>query len=225
MSGHSQLIFGTDTVTAKFNLVDPTSIAVVSFDFSGMLEEDFWGEDFFKKNGINAFGFKVRGRNWWQTPDIWPAIAAVNACANGMELIGYGGSMGGYGAINFAEDLNLRSLIAFSSQYLVDPEKVPFEERWRWETNGLQYINDKISNSKPFDHGYMIYDPESQDAIHADLILQRHSLTSIMVNGGDHDEVGKLSRLDMLQPLVLDLIRGEFNMDPFQHELSARDRA
>ena len=40
------------------------------------------------------------------------------------NIVGYGGSMGGYAAIKYSNLLNMNRIIAFVPQYSIDPEQV-----------------------------------------------------------------------------------------------------
>lgn len=74
-------------------------------------------------------------RSWYNDPGIYEEILDVverykreHAIEN---VVTFGNSMGGYGAVIFAKDLDANSCLALSAQYSPDPSVVPEEQRWQ----------------------------------------------------------------------------------------------
>jgi hypothetical protein len=80
---------------------------VVTFDhYHG--EDHFdrlaFGEAYLAANGIGAVHVLSRGNDWFHHADMDRALAAVHEAVAGAErVLAYGSSMGGYGAIRFAD--------------------------------------------------------------------------------------------------------------------------
>ena len=119
---------------------DATPRTVVSFTTwlaKPGLDEDFSGAGFFIHRGINLIGIQSTDNDWFQHGEIARALAAVREATPGHQRIGYGGSMGGYAVINFADALDLHSLVAICPQVSVDPARAPFEDRWLSEARRI----------------------------------------------------------------------------------------
>ncbi len=73
-------------------------------------------------------------RSWYNTPGIYEEILDVvesyRRAHRIEEVVTFGNSMGGYGAIIFAGALGATSCLALSAQYSADPKVVPEEKRW-----------------------------------------------------------------------------------------------
>ncbi|MEL7396373.1 MAG: hypothetical protein AAFN44_08380 [Pseudomonadota bacterium] len=73
-------------------------------------------------------------RSWYNTPgtheEILDLVESYKRTHRIKEVVTFGNSMGGYGAIIFAGALGATSCLSFSAQYSADPKTVPEEERW-----------------------------------------------------------------------------------------------
>lgn len=97
----------------------PDDDVIINFEYwrpTPTLQGEFSGEGFFRHRGMSAIGVMAAENDWYQQDEILDVIAAIRAAVPGRRLIGYGGSMGGYGVINFADLLGLQSLVAVIPQ-------------------------------------------------------------------------------------------------------------
>ncbi|MEL7280926.1 MAG: hypothetical protein AAFY35_16705 [Pseudomonadota bacterium] len=73
-------------------------------------------------------------RSWYNGPGVYEEILdlveSYKRTHKIQEVVTFGNSMGGYGAIIFAGALGAKSCLSFSAQYSADPKVVPEEERW-----------------------------------------------------------------------------------------------
>ncbi|MEL7013894.1 MAG: hypothetical protein AAFO72_11510 [Pseudomonadota bacterium] len=73
-------------------------------------------------------------RSWYNTPgtyeEILDLVESYRRTHKIKEVVTFGNSMGGYGAILFAGALGAKSCLSLSAQYSADPMVVPEEERW-----------------------------------------------------------------------------------------------
>lgn len=73
-------------------------------------------------------------RSWYNAPgvheEILDLVESYKRTHKIEEVVTFGNSMGGYGAIMFAGALGAKSCLSFSAQYSADPKVVPEEERW-----------------------------------------------------------------------------------------------
>jgi hypothetical protein len=167
-------------------------------------------------------GIKTARNDWYQSLEMLAVCAAVRERTQGFRRIGYGGSMGGYAAINFAEDLELAEIIAVCPQFSIDPARVPFEHRWLAEARTTSFCIDKIApiagdlpdSPPPYRaRGWLIHDPLTIDRHHADLIRAHHDLVPVPVYYGGHDQMLMLQQSGVFSDLLLDMVHGRFAMD------------
>lgn len=80
-------------------------------------------------------------RSWFNAPGIYEEILDLVESYRRMhqidEVVTLGESMGGYGAIVFADPFGARTCVALSPQYSADPAVVPEEDRWREERSRI----------------------------------------------------------------------------------------
>ena len=130
--------------------------AVICFEYwlpQPSLDAEFAAERFFAHRGMNAVGLLAAENDWFQHDEIEPALATIRAALPDHELVGYGGSMGGYASINFADTLRLSRVIAVCPQYSIDPARAPYETRWPAEAARIAasggFRHDRIDQVTP----------------------------------------------------------------------------
>jgi len=203
----------------RFHQANDDPWAVVSFEYwkpAPTLEGEFAAEGFFRHRGMNAFGIMAASNDWFQDDEIVQVIAAINAVAEGWRLIGYGGSMGGFAAINFFHDLHLANAVAVSPQFSIDAARAPYEPRWRAEAAAISFNHDKIDAIPPVTSGWAIFDPWCVDGRHMADIQRHHRLTEIHVPLGGHDIMGILQQADVYTGMVNDMLAERFDAAAFR---------
>ena len=74
-----------------------------------------------QKLGVNCLGFMPKKPNWYPAKSMIKAVAAISVIlARFPEVVSYGGSMGGYGAIKYSALLGATSVIALCPQWSID---------------------------------------------------------------------------------------------------------
>jgi hypothetical protein len=207
--------------------IDPAADIIVCFEYwkpEPTLEGEFAGEGFFRHRGINAIGVMAARNCWYQEDEILTVIAHIRRAANGRRLIGYGGSMGGYALINFADLLGLYSLVAIIPQFSIDAARAPYEKRWRAEAAAIDFKYDRIADVPRLTRGYLVFDPWCVDGKHAADIQKTHGLTEIRVYCGGHAQFLLLQQLDMLSNMLLDMFASGFDPARFRRDFRARRR-
>ncbi|MEL7255667.1 MAG: hypothetical protein AAFZ04_14335 [Pseudomonadota bacterium] len=126
------------------NRVRATSLAgasprlVVSFTGIGKADRKEQVEEFVagsSMNGENHVLFVADTlRSWYNEPgmyeEILDLVETYKRAHRIEEVVTFGNSMGGYGAMIFAGDLGATSCLSLSAQYSADPDVVPEEARW-----------------------------------------------------------------------------------------------
>ncbi len=205
--------------------------AVVCFEYwlpRPSLDAEFAAERFFAHRGINAVGVLAAENDWFQHDEITVALDAIRTALPDHELVGYGGSMGGYASINFADVLRLSRVIAVCPQYSIDPARAPYETRWPAEAARIAadggFRHDRIDRVTPPVQGWIIYDPAGVDSQHAAAIRRRHGLVEIPVRFARHQEMRLLQQADLFTPMLLDMIEGRFDAQAFARSLRSGRR-
>jgi hypothetical protein len=163
----------------------------------------FWGEPIARKAGINTFGFMAKRANWYPEAAVTGAIAAIESLRGEAPLVTYGGSMGAYGAIKFADRLKANHVIAFTPQYSIDPKIVGDDDIFA--TNYVDHLHRGVL-IEPTDCTvpvYMFFDPfVKQDRRHR-IALNRvlPQVVDLNVPFAGHSCVEVFSRADLITHL------------------------
>ncbi len=215
-----------DRYAVRFLKCNDTPFAVVCFEYwlpKPSLDAEFAAERFFAHRGMNAVGVLAAENDWFQHDEIDAALARTRGAGPGHELVGYGGSMGGYASINFADTLRLRRVIAVCPQHSIDPARAPYETRWPAEAARIAacggFRHDRIDQVTPPVEGWIIYDPAGVDRLHAAAIGKRHHLEEVPVRLARHQEMRVLQQADLFTPMLLDMIEGVFDGAAFARSL------
>lgn len=77
------------------------------------------------KYQYNIIGVMPKQKSWFPQASMIELSKAISPILEGFKnIVGYGGSMGGYAAIKYSNLLNMNRVIAFVPQYSIDPEQV-----------------------------------------------------------------------------------------------------
>ncbi len=111
----------------------PGASAFTLVTFAGMGERPqglrFWARDPVEKLDLHAIGFVGKRANWYPAQAVARAAPHIRALLRG-PAIGYGFSMGGYGALKHGRLLGLDAALAVSPQVSIDPADVPQDRRY-----------------------------------------------------------------------------------------------
>ena len=85
---------------------------------------------------------------WYQTREIFDVIPIMQGiCAAYEEVLLFGHSMGGYAALLLSGPLKATNVVAFAPQFSVDPDQVPFENRFDGFVKNLEFVFDDMLDS------------------------------------------------------------------------------
>jgi len=185
-----------------------------SFTDNCTLDRPGFGEHFLAHRAIDAFHVISRDNIWYQHPEMPAAMGAVHAATRGYaRVVTYGSSMGAYGAIRFAGWVGADCALACSPQFSIDPAVVPFE--YRWEEPARAFL-DMWEGQVPLPalrDAYVAFDPEDLDAKHIALFEQAFRFTPVRLPGAGHPVTGFLHEVQLLDRLVMAVIRGDCQAD------------
>lgn len=84
-------------------------------------EMSFFADAVAEKADLHAIGIMAKWPNWYPAKSLHAANAAIRAaCKPGEDVIAYGGSMGGYGAIKFSKLLGASHVLSLCPQWSLD---------------------------------------------------------------------------------------------------------
>jgi hypothetical protein len=136
----------------------------------------FWGDKPLRHLGIPALGIVARRPHWFVDGVMQGALeAALPRMQGHTDRVAYGFSMGAYGAIRHARRLGVRTVIAFSPQWTIDPAAMagqpqPFAAHFQAEDHaGMELTTFPVAARL-----YLLHDPQDRvDAWHAARVAER----------------------------------------------------
>jgi hypothetical protein len=172
------------------------------------------GEGFLAKNDIDTVHVISKRNHWWNTSD-WPqaleAIKAYAATREARDIVTYGSSMGGHGALVASKPLGATRVVAYAPQFSVDPKLVPWEKRWLSDVRSIEFIGAPFTETVAAPDGiYILSDPFFEiDQRHVLEIARHAPIRHLRVAFADHDVSRVLSDCGMLSKITLQALRGE----------------
>ncbi len=169
----------------------------------------------------------VANRNhWWQTAEqeaLAQAIHSVPNYASGFR-VGYGASMGGYGALLHARSLAFDRVLAVCPQTVIRDRSVPFREQWLGWLEDVQHYRDDIHASRPDDAEVIImYDPaDAIDRAHINHLRERQfEFEALVTPCAGHPPFYFLKDIGLLSSLTRQLIMGEVRAAEARRQIRA----
>ncbi len=175
-----------------------------------------WGYEFLAKQGYSHLGVMMSRRNdWWRRPDLDACFTELrdDGFFSGFKkVIFYGSSMGGYGALAFAPAAPGCRVVAFSPQTSLDPDIVPFENRYGpgyarglWDKSGF---HDGAEGAKAAGQVIVFADPwQREDAAHV-ARLQTDNLVWAKCPFFGHDVARLMMFANILTPAITEAFAG-----------------
>ena len=154
----------------------------------------FWGDQIVDKLPVSGVGVVSKKPNWYPKADMQKAIPAILDFVNGRQVITYGFSQGGYGALKYSAALSACGALSFSPQISINPKSVDFDNRWH------QHYERELQNGEiilPEDirqNSFVFYDPyEKLDRINAEMIGQYSGVERVICPFIDHGSVRQIT--------------------------------
>lgn len=195
---------------------------VVTFDHYGIghgFDRPGFGEAYFQTQGISAIHVMGRGDDWYQYADMDAAMATVRAATRGaVRVVTYGSSMGGYGALRFADAAGATDVLALSPQYSLDPKVATHERRWSQDFRRIRWRPDSNGPITCSARAVVVYDPIGPDRWHGERIARDLACHLIRLPYTAHPVTTYLSDAGLLGPLIAGLLNGEFDQQTFRRE-------
>jgi len=170
-----------------------------------------FGGSFFNRYRLAATLVVPHANDWYQSPGVAPALAVARTGLDDARLLAYGSSMGGFGALAWADAVGAQRVLALSPQFSIAPDEVGhFENRWRREARRIPEYRRAHVGAAALDgcETVIVYDPfHGLDRLHARLIrdLSPARVHLLPVTGAGHPVGWALAETGLLQPLVFAL--------------------
>ena len=221
-----EVIFDSPNIRVRhvhYDGLGPLMVLFPSLDEAQSIEKKGFGSDLYNKIQRDHLSITCASNSWFQYPEMGEAIAAMQRIVESYEQsIGYGSSMGAYGALAFGRPLGLSTSIAIAPQFSVDPQKVPFEKRWMADRKQIASfpIDDLGANAIDGSACYVIYDPfYKTDAQHVRLIREAVQPVEIFTSFGGHLCAELVAAVGILRPAVEAICTGTFDRAAFTRDL------
>lgn len=221
-------LFRSDNVVVRSVPADDVSRWVVTFDHYGMgpgFDRPGFGEEFFRQSGVSAIHVMGRREDWYQYPEMAAAMGAVRQATAGADrVMTYGTSMGGYGAVRFADAAGANAALAISPQYSIDPAKVPYEKRWVQDSKRIKWLPEIDDQLVCAFRPVIVFDPAGEDSHHIRQIEAEIEIVGLGLRYSKHPSTTYLVEAGLLKPLVFDVLSGGFDAEAFKREATLRRR-
>lgn len=186
-----------------------------------------WGYDFLAKQDYSHLGIVMRRRNdWFRHKDLAKFFDTLRD--DGFfrafdNVVFYGSSMGGYGALAYVSASPGARVVAFSPQTSLDPAHVPFETRYR---NGFArgdwsgpYL-DGAYEARTASSVTVFYDPyERIDRSHVLRLEATTQLNRMKLPFAGHDTMRRLVMQEILPEICLLALGGKLKTKSFDDKL------
>lgn len=163
----------------------------------------------------NIFFISDLTRSWGNAINFDLIRQVVLSRESNTEVFAIGNSMGGFLAVCASQYIPISVVLAFSSQFSVDKQIVPEENRWQGFISRIE--NFKIpSLEHAFQHDtlyYMISGSNAEERIHWNRFPQRANIYNIVLNGGSHHMAQELKARAKLDFLIQKCFMNELSLD------------
>lgn len=172
---------------------------------------------------LNEFIIHTNKNNWYQTKEIIDVIEIINKLTKDTKVITYGGSMGGFAAINFSSALNASSFIAISPLFDISRNNSLQEDRW---IDDLPYIDFQYNFIRAGicrqSHGFVFFDKNNFDKNHAEKIKNYTKAELFPLDFGSHPCSFYLNEAYKIKNIINEINKKTFNRFDFYETLNKK---
>ena len=170
-----------------------------------------WGASFLRAQGHTIIGIKGQGQDWFRGAELHRFLRSEEFrgfLAGFDQVVFYGASKGGYGALAFSDLVDNPIVISISPQSTLDPRLVPWERRFRvgqdqdWDGD----FRDSVDSLKPGGDYNVFLDPYDEgDRKHLERLenVPNVNINVFKLPFGKHDVPGAMVKSGMLKDVVL----------------------
>ena len=125
------------------------------------------------KAGFSYITVASKRNDWFLSPSLVDCAGVVSdVMARYTRVVGFGSSMGGYGALAMSRTFRFNQVLVVSPQITVFPEEPPFDTRFKTYAKDLDQTYDTLAqNPRKGLGGVLLYDPnQPEDCGHREMI-------------------------------------------------------
>ncbi|NIY73013.1 hypothetical protein HCZ30_11285 [Marivivens donghaensis] len=180
-----------------------------------------FGENFLRAKGIDAYHVLNAEVDWFQHPQFWDAIDAIRAdIPEDREIVTYGSSMGGYGALLASGRLNAARVLSIVPQFSIDRKVVPWERRWKAHAERIgDFSYDVEAEIAENAQIYSLHDPRNTDEAQISLYRKRPNWHQFRLPYSGHTPLMLLLQAGALSRFVTSAIAGEIDTSEWNRTL------
>lgn len=203
------VVHDDDTLRISTSAARPGGAAVVSFTGIGAKADVVQDEEFRRVGSAgdrHAVFVTDKSRSWYNTQDQYEQIVAAvrDLTADAASVVTIGNSMGGFGALLFAEPLGARVAVAFAPQVSIDRRVIPQEKRWSEHVGAIASIrftdvNAAIGATASY---VVLHGSRGRDAFQIAALKPRENLRHYVMRSGRHNVAADLKDRGALGPIV-----------------------
>lgn len=186
-----------------------------------------WGHQFVADNGWSHLGIMMIARNdWFRHKTLWEYLEVLKKAglfAAFDEVVFYGSSMGGYGALAYASLSPGARVVALTPQTSLDPNVAPFEDRYPGayrRGNWSGPYADAVDGAASAHQVCVIADPFFEMDVAHIARLPQHNLTWLKCPHMEHQATRILHNIGVLGSIVEPACRGDISEERFNRLLS-----
>lgn len=183
-----------------------------------------WGWEFIKDLGHSHLGVSMTRRNDWfrhaQLFDFFDDLHEDGFFAQFRDVVFYGSSMGGYGALSFAQAAPGCRVVTFVPQTSLHPALVPFETRYprafeRGDWTDMRYADGRVG-ARLASQVVAVYDPYFPiDRMHVDRIRERN-LEELRCPFAGHKAPRLLKMMGLISRFAKDALGNSLSVEEYQ---------
>lgn len=181
-----------------------------------------WGYDFVKSQGASHLSLMMSGKNDWfrhaQVVEMFDTLKAEGFFAQFSDVVFYGSSMGGYGALAFCSAAPGARVIASTPQTSLDETLVPWENRYdmaRARGDWTGAYADAAIEARTASKVTVLYDPYFEPDQRHVARLDPTNLVALRCPWMDHKILPRLNYMGLMKPAINGAISGDLDADGF----------
>ena len=174
------------------------------------IQRNGFGENFLVDLGYGVVSVLTHHTNWFRPTDLhqhFKSPAFQNFLSRFDKIHSYGSSMGGFGALAFADLLKVNNVVVFQPISSLAVDLVPWETRFQHgrALNWSGAFRDGCAGIKNPTSIYGVFDPSSEDRSHAERIslAAKGRFIPVHVLGANHAVPRYLQRKNLLKKVSL----------------------
>lgn len=212
-------IFRSDDLAIDFFTFgnDPNKNIAITFTPFGIdgavsLDGIGYGGELLLRNGFDVVAFKSAKNLWYQNLSAETLAAVEQFIAarqtSYVKRVGYGSSMGGYAAIQFAKSLKLDIVLALSPQFEIDKS---YDQRWQSAASLIEFQHRIDASTISANCKYFVaYDPGTVDVKHIEKLrelIDAQVLVEIPTPFSGHPVGHYLAETGLIQSFALSILK------------------